>query len=244
MAAPRYLAPHATCQQCGWTGHDWAFRYQGLCKKCYGAWRRERSRLLRSLRQENENISLGEDLVVTRNVRKRLLQEAEAGVPITPRQHVADEIPLVAILLFWGAIVGYNVLDLDLGLAGGHLLIGWSALTLGLLAVADRISAIEAAARHPLVDARLKALAEERKRRIAEAAAFYASPEWKVLREEVVREQGRQCRDCGRTIASDADLTVDHILPRSRRPDLALVKANLQVLCRTCNSSKGDRLDE
>jgi hypothetical protein len=244
MAAPKYLAPHGTCPRCGWRGNDWAFRYQGLCTKCYRAWRRQRAQIFRSLRPKNENISLTPDLVVTRNVRKRLLQQAEARVPVTARQRTADRVSGLAFIILWGGIISYNVFNLDLGVPGGHLLIAWFALTLAVVAAAERISAREAAARRPAVDQQLMVLAEERRRRIAEAEAFYASPEWKLVREEVVREQGRQCRACGKTIVNDAELTVDHILPRSRRPDLALVKTNLRVLCRSCNASKGDRLDE
>lgn len=34
--------------------------------------------------------------------------------------------------------------------------------------------------------------------------------------------------------------TVDHIIPRSKRPDLCLVWSNLQSACKDCNEAKGD----
>jgi 5-methylcytosine-specific restriction protein A len=34
---------------------------------------------------------------------------------------------------------------------------------------------------------------------------------------------------------------VDHIIPRSRRPDLGFVWSNLQSACQPCNAAKGDR---
>lgn len=58
---------------------------------------------------------------------------------------------------------------------------------------------------------------------------------------EVLKERGRRCECCG---ASPSDgvtvINVDHIKPRARYPELALVKANLQVLCSVCNHGKGN----
>jgi 5-methylcytosine-specific restriction endonuclease McrA len=47
-----------------------------------------------------------------------------------------------------------------------------------------------------------------------------------------------RCRFCG----SDADLVLDHIVPPSRGG--ARTADNQQVLCRTCNASKGSRTNE
>lgn len=49
---------------------------------------------------------------------------------------------------------------------------------------------------------------------------------------------------CGKGVGrSEPDLAteVDHILPRSRRPDLCFVWSNLQSACEACNAAKGDR---
>lgn len=86
---------------------------------------------------------------------------------------------------------------------------------------------------------RLIELAEKRQDSIEERDAFYGSSEWRAVRAEIIREQGKVCKFCRKTILAELDATVDHIRPRSIYPDLALVKSNLQVLCRVCNSSKG-----
>lgn len=70
---------------------------------------------------------------------------------------------------------------------------------------------------------------------------FYQSDEWKQVRYEILREQGARCSCCGRTPADNVKMHVDHIEPRSIRPDLALTKSNLQVLCEDCNYGKGAR---
>lgn len=55
------------------------------------------------------------------------------------------------------------------------------------------------------------------------------------LRQAVYARDGRRCLHCG----ADEHLSLDHIVPWSKggRDDLT----NLQTLCRSCNSSKGDR---
>lgn len=70
---------------------------------------------------------------------------------------------------------------------------------------------------------------------------FYTTPEWQAIRRAVIRRDGRVCRGCARHISLTRDLTVDHIRPRSKFPELALDQENLQVLCRKCNSAKGAR---
>ncbi|MFC2019101.1 HNH endonuclease [Chloroflexota bacterium] len=82
-------------------------------------------------------------------------------------------------------------------------------------------------------------LAEERKKRLDETRQFYSSPEWQLIRKQIIKEKGRVCSDCKIYIRSNIDITVDHIRPRSKYPDFSLDKNNLQVLCRSCNSSKG-----
>lgn len=73
---------------------------------------------------------------------------------------------------------------------------------------------------------------------------FYASPEWRTLRFEVLREHDGRCELCGRSHRTDGVVMhVDHIKPRSKFPALELVKSNLQVLCADCNMGKGNRDD-
>jgi 5-methylcytosine-specific restriction endonuclease McrA len=108
--------------------------------------------------------------------------------------------------------------------------------------VAQRVERSEEAKRRPEVQAHLEELARARQQEIEATRTFYASPEWRILREQVITEQGRRCRQCKRLITDDFELTVDHIKPRSKFPELALDKSNLRVLCRQCNSSKGDAI--
>ena len=56
------------------------------------------------------------------------------------------------------------------------------------------------------------------------------------LKDWWMKESSKGCRNCGSILA----LTIDHIIPMSKggRDDLS----NLQCLCKSCNSSKGNRL--
>jgi len=113
-----------------------------------------------------------------------------------------------------------------------------------LMVVGDRIQANENAKRMSIVNTRLEELALERQKIIDETNVFYASSEWRLVREMAIKEQGRICRECGRPIRNDYDLTIDHIKPRSKFPELALDKSNLQIQCLRCYSAKGPTYDE
>jgi 5-methylcytosine-specific restriction endonuclease McrA len=65
-------------------------------------------------------------------------------------------------------------------------------------------------------------------------STFHQSPAWKALRLEAKRRDGWRCTRCG----SRVGLEVDHVEPRDRRPDLALVLGNLTTLCRGCHIDK------
>lgn len=80
--------------------------------------------------------------------------------------------------------------------------------------------------------------AEERKANGGEKQ-FYESGKWKTLRYKVLLESNGCCKLCGRsTREHGVILHVDHIKPRSRFPNLAMEKSNLQVLCADCNFGK------
>jgi 5-methylcytosine-specific restriction endonuclease McrA len=65
---------------------------------------------------------------------------------------------------------------------------------------------------------------------------FYKSPAWKKVRYLAIKTYGRRCFACG---ATDGQMHVDHIKPRSRFPQLATCLTNLQILCADCNMGKG-----
>lgn len=75
---------------------------------------------------------------------------------------------------------------------------------------------------------------------------FYASWEWRTVRMEVLKEQGRACQCCGsepgmKTAAgAPVRICVDHIKPLSKFWHLRLDKSNLQILCDECNQGKGN----
>lgn len=79
----------------------------------------------------------------------------------------------------------------------------------------------------------------------AEKEAFYKSWEWRRLRMQVIKLQGRSCRCCGarpddRDMAGKpVKIVVDHIKPLSKFWGLRLKRDNLQVLCDECNQGKG-----
>lgn len=56
-------------------------------------------------------------------------------------------------------------------------------------------------------------------------------------RAAVFAEKGTICHLCGREGAD----TVDHIVPRSVRPDLSFVVSNGRPAHKTCNSSRGKK---
>jgi hypothetical protein len=68
---------------------------------------------------------------------------------------------------------------------------------------------------------------------------FLFSFAWRKLRMEALKAHGARCQCCGATPADGMRMHVDHIKPRRRFPELALVLTNLQVLCEECNHGKG-----
>ena len=72
------------------------------------------------------------------------------------------------------------------------------------------------------------------------ARAINSGPIPGTLAYDVLAKSKGRCLACGIT-ASDAQLHVDHILPRSCHGKTEL--ANLQALCRTCNTAKRNRDD-
>ena len=66
-----------------------------------------------------------------------------------------------------------------------------------------------------------------------EQACLYTSDP--TIRKKVFKRDGRKCVNCG----TSKKLTLDHIIPVSKNGKNKL--ENMQVLCRSCNSSKGDK---
>ena len=223
------------CRECNKSGYGNYFVSETLCKRC-PAKRRRRIR--------THTVQLSESLAVTNHVEKRLRKSAEAQVPKTLSYHVANCAPIGTTVVLWLLGIGYVVSDLPKpDNEGVNFLIGlaWFFLSLFAGGSLQDVSFDPIKKRKEQKKLRILELAGERAKQIQERQVFYSSPEWQLLRDRVIGEEGKRCNNCGRMISKGIDVTVDHILPRSRYPALALRRDNLRVLCRSCNSTKGDR---
>ena len=169
----------------------------------------------------NPTVKLADNLVVTKEVEKRLSNK------------VKSEAPIIGALVFIWVLTFFIISRFSIS--------QWSLL--GVL-IALVVTILLLYIRQANMKTRTIQLARERKERLDEAKRFYSSPEWNLIREQVIKEKGRVCSECKKYIRNNKDVTVDHIRPRSKYPDLALEKQNLRVLCRRCNSSKGDKDSE
>lgn len=92
--------------------------------------------------------------------------------------------------------------------------------------------------------ARLKRKAKRKARKeiLKTDGDFYMSKEWRSLRYKALRKYSAKCMCCGRSKKlHGVVIHVDHIKPRSKYPELALVFDNLQVLCEDCNIGKSNK---
>ena len=207
------------CRECGKSKLGNYFISETLCKKCAAK---------RRVPKSNEMVSVTQDIIVTERVRERLISTAEHQVPFTIVDyiaHIARILAIVALLfaLFTKAIHGFRIGTL-LALAIFFYFIIYLNLS---------------KQRRNNISAKVGQLAEIRRSQIEEREQFYSSAEWQLLRNQVLAESTHICNNCGRKIRKARDVTVDHIKPRSKYPDLSLKRENLMVLCRSCNSSKG-----
>jgi len=68
------------------------------------------------------------------------------------------------------------------------------------------------------------------------AASFVYSPAWRSLRLQALRRDGYRCVKCGVDVSQPGQARVDHILPRSSYPRLALVLSNTRTMCSRCDN--------
>jgi len=50
-----------------------------------------------------------------------------------------------------------------------------------------------------------------------------------------------ECWLCGKWVLPN-EITLDHVIPRSRRPDLVFEETNIKPACWTCNTLKGSKV--
>jgi 5-methylcytosine-specific restriction endonuclease McrA len=226
------------CAECGRVKRVKYVPVSDLCRRCAA---RKAAETRRSA--SNIPISLAENLVVTRAVERKLRRKAESHIPYGKAEKIGSQIGgwLVVIFVVSGFFIARTFYQGHPGLS----VIFFFAWAIGgpsiSMEVIDRFLAKPRREREERIAARLADLATERKRMIEEAMRFYSSPEWSLLRKQAIERDGRICSHCGKRIKDDFDLTVDHKLPRSKHPDLALKIENLRVFCRACNSKKGAR---
>ncbi len=85
---------------------------------------------------------------------------------------------------------------------------------------------------------RFKRRTDPRSRSHKQVDPFYRSKAWHRLRAIVLKRDHGICADCGQP-----GTHVDHIVPRSVAPELALDESNMVVLCHSCHSRKTVRHD-
>jgi hypothetical protein len=226
------------------------------CSEC-GKWRRQREvpsngvcQYCRATKRKPPNVAvkLSNELVVTSIVHKKLTKIAESDIPKAKILRVDDAISRYIFIPFVVSAIPFGILWFgDLLSSGSQLgalffvfLVVWCLGPPLLIMLAfNLITRKPCSERRLLVDEKVRQLAERRRLDIEERQRFLASPEWLMLRKKAIAELGRTCAMCKKYIKDEDDITVDHIRPRSKSPDLALSEDNLQILCRKCNSRKG-----
>jgi hypothetical protein len=226
------------CAKCGRLKRVKYVPVSDLCQRCAARKAAETKRSVPSI-----PIAIAKNLIVTEAVEWRLRKKAQSEIPPTKAEKLGDLVSKWSILVFWGsAYFVAHAIFAEFSWLFYCTLFGWACGgPLALMYAIDLLLAKPRKERARQISLRLTELAEERKRAIEEALMFYSSPEWILLRKQVIDKDGRVCAHCGKQIRDDIDLTVDHKLPRSRYPDLSLSIENLRVFCRTCNSRKGAR---
>lgn len=66
----------------------------------------------------------------------------------------------------------------------------------------------------------------------------------RVLRwHRLTRKMGTKCAYCHCQL-TPTNTTIDHVLPKSKHPELAHKRSNMVLACFDCNNAKGDRVHE
>jgi len=67
------------------------------------------------------------------------------------------------------------------------------------------------------------------------------SRKYREVRLRVLAAGGYVCYYCGHEGQDGNNLTIDHIIPVSKAPELAIDETNMRIACKSCNSRKGSR---
>jgi hypothetical protein len=239
-----------TCEACGKTKPSSQF-WQGAkrCRMCVARAsakrRRQKTNEWKSRVKEEYGLSVGISKNRFGRERAEAHRKAQSTVPRTARDALSGAIAVYGVVAgppgFLFLLLGAILFDVHPGLWG------WlSVLVSGILALllADNLAAPRNAAVTDVTAALLRERLKLAEAELLEYLRFYTTSDWRSMRARVIRRDGRICQRCGIAIRRARDITVDHIKPRSRFPQLALEISNLQVLCRSCNSSKGASVDD
>jgi hypothetical protein len=193
-----------------------------------------------SRRSSQPRVNLAGGVSVTLGAHKRLERQATSEVPGTLRDALVFPAFVVWFIVCYVATKLVSELEWLGPVIGATSLVWYFVLPVGLGIVSW---VWLGKPRQEKIALRTIELARERDAKLRSSRQFYSSPEWVELRRRVINEDGVVCRLCHEPINDPENLTVDHVKPRSRHPELALDRANLRVLCRPCNSRKGARME-
>ena len=86
----------------------------------------------------------------------------------------------------------------------------------------------------PLIieESKIEILKKKKKRKV-----YFTTQEWADARKDVFDRDGKICYVCGSTATQ-----VDHLLPKSKFPHLALDRNNLKPICWLCNRAKNAKV--
>jgi hypothetical protein len=218
------------------------FRHDDRCRKCVareaGRCRSEKSRKRREEIRQQHGLKVGVSDRRYQLEQDNAQKKAAAAISMTPRDYLSYIVHGASILCLLGIPVllitaianGWHYTLFSVGAYGAFFLF----VSLSSKLSEPRKTAVSTLCETILRDNLVRIEAEQ-----LEYCRFYLTHEWRQVRAAVIKRDGKVCKHCRRRIFLPRDVTVDHILPRSIYPELALVLTNLQVLCRRCNSSKG-----
>ena len=224
-----------TCDVCGERKY---VKYVPKSRRCRSCAAQQRSR------RDTTIINLTADILITQQVERRLRNKADKEIPPSKEEIRNNRIVsgLYTVVFIPPFFIAGELFSVFSGL-WWIFVIGWICIggSFNTWVIDGKILDKPRKERMQSVKVRVLELAQERNVRIEEQRQFYTSAEWNSIRGLVIDEDGRVCALCRKYIKNEKDITVDHKKPRSKYPELQLNRDNLQVLCRSCNSKKGDR---
>lgn len=215
-----------TCRECHKTKRGNYFISPTLCKKCASK---------RRVKKDNTPIRFNDitnntEYLITPASLERISKRAEKEV----EYGVLDFIAVIITIIQYVLIVTYlNEISKLIGI-----------FSLFILFMPYGLYLILKIPRRKKIEKHIGYLIDKRKMDYEDRAKLYSSPEWKILRKQIINSSANICSNCGKRINVPNDLTVDHIKPRSKYPNLSYDINNLTILCRSCNSMKGNRETE